>query len=175
LKPGTREFHEFIKGTFRKELRNAYEKFSIVSEADLQAIAWLLLRDFLREHDPVERKLKVLNKPYFKDLGIHPDLAIFRRGKPWVLIELKERRRLTVRSARKEWKRLIRAKEFLKPKRAYLVYVARWGNGKVLTGPKGPGAKFFFEVPIVLEDVWPQKRVEDWEEEFRKWSKYVTQ
>jgi len=173
LKPGIKELHRFIRDNFEKELRDAYVRYSIASEADLQAIAWLLLREFLKAYDPTETKLKVLNKPYFKDLGIHPDLAVFRKGKPWVLLELKERKKLTALSARKEWKRLIKAKELLRPKRAYLVYVARWGSGKVLTGPKGAGAKFFFEIPITLEDVWLPRRIEEWERGFRKWSKYV--
>jgi hypothetical protein len=174
MKPGIKEFHAFIKGSFSKHIRNAYEDLAILSEADLQALAWFLVRDFLLQYDPGARKFKVLNKPYFKDLRIHPDLAVFRRKKPWVLIELKERKKLTSRSARKEWNRLIRARKLLKPKRAYLVYVARWGNGRVLTGPKGPGAKFFFEIPITLEDVWLPERIVAWEETFRKWAKYVS-
>src|SRR6266571_4698415 len=127
MKPGIREFHVFIKGTLAKRVRDAYEKLAILSEADLQAQAWCLVRDFLRGYDPEERKFRVLNKPYFKDLRIHPDLAVFRK-------------KITTRSARREWRRLIKARKLLKPKRVYLVYVARWGNGRVLTGPKGPGA-----------------------------------
>jgi len=174
MKPGIREFHVFIKGTLAKRVRDAYEKLAILSAADLQAQAWCLVRDFLRGYDPEERKFRVLNKPYFKDLRIHPDLAVFRKKKPWVLIELKERKKLTTRSARREWRRLIKARKLLKPKRVYLVYVARWGNGRVLTGPKGPGAKFFFEIPITLEDVWLRERIVAWEEEFRRWAKYVS-
>ena len=97
-------------GEFGKELRKVYLAYEILSEADLQAFAWMLICDFVKEHGSAQ-KFKVLNKPYFKDLRIHPDIAIFRKEKPWVLVELKERRRLTERSAQKEWDRLILAKK----------------------------------------------------------------
>jgi len=144
MKPGIKELHEFIKGTFAKEIRDAHEHLEILSEADLQAYAWLAIRNFLQQYDTDSKKFRVLNKPYFKDLHIHPDLAIFRRKKPWVLIELKERGELTVKSAKKEWNRLIRAKKALKTKavklkRAYLVYVAQRGSGRVLRGQRALG------------------------------------
>lgn len=175
MKPGIKEFDAFLTDTFVKQIRTDYEELKILSEADLQARAWLLIRDFLRPYDPTEKKLRVLNKLYLRRLGIHPDLAILRRKKPWVLIELKERRKLTTRSAKKERNRLLKAKKHLhpRPKRGYLVWVARWGNSKVLTGPKGPGAKFFFEVPIVLRETRTAEYVSKWEREFSMWAKYV--
>src|SRR5437879_1072206 len=114
MKPGTREFHEFVKGPFAKQIREAYEKLQILSEADLQAYASQLIQKFFQESVAPNGKFKVMNKPYFKDLGIHPDIAVFKRNKPWVLLELKERRKLTERSARKEWQRLIEAGKVLR-------------------------------------------------------------
>ncbi len=164
---GIKEFHNFVLHDFAKKIRYSYEQFNILSEADLQAIAWKLIGDFIEKHD-TNRKLKVFNKPFFKGLGIHPDLALFRKQKPWVLIELKERRRLSKGSAQKEWKRLIKARKSVRPKlkRGYLVYVARTGDGRILKGPKKKGARFFFEVPIVLGEMWPQERVAAWQREF---------
>ncbi len=173
MKPGIKDFHAFVSGRFRKSIRESYEKYLILSEADLQAYAWSLIVDFFREHDPTGLRFRVLNKAYCKDLRIHPDLAVFKKGKPWVLLELKERRKLSGRSANKEWKRLIRAREHLRPKRAYLVYVARYGESKALHGPKGKGARYFFELPVVLEDSWTRERIQAWEPEFKKWSKFV--
>jgi hypothetical protein len=178
MKSGIKELHNFIEVPFVKIIRDAYEHLGILSEADLQAHAWLVIRNFLRQYDAAGKKFRVLNKPYFKDLLIHPDLAIFRRKKPWVLIELKERGELTVRSAKREWDRLIKARKALKKKavklkRAYLIYVARRGNGRVLRGPKGPGAKFFFEIPIILEEHLVPERVTTWEQDFRPWAKYT--
>jgi hypothetical protein len=173
MKPGIKEFHNFIRGPFKKQICDAFEHLEILSEADLQAIAWLLIRDFLRQYDPASEIFRVLNKPYFKDLHFHPDIAIFRRRNPWVLVELKERKKLTVTSAKKERARLIKAKNAVRPKRGYLIYVARRGNARILRGPKGPGAKFFFEIPIVLEDMWLPKRITEWEEAFHKWAKFA--
>lgn len=172
MKPGLKDLHAYITGTFARVLREKYERFEILSEADLQALSWSLLQSFFQENDP-KRRFRVLNKPYLKDLRIHPDLVIFKRRKPWVLIELKERKRLTEQRARREWDRLIEVRKHLRPRRAYLVYVARWGDGKALRGPKGAGAKFFFEVPIVLQSIWTDEHVAQWEKDFQKWSKYV--
>ena len=173
MKPGLKDLHEFLTGEFAKAIRELYENFRILSEADLQAVAWSLLDGYLKTNDPTRKRFRVLNKPYLKDLRIHPDLVVFKRRNPWVIIELKERKKLTEKRARKDWDRLIRVRRVLCPKRAYLVYVARWGNGRALKGPKGPGAKFFFELPIVLQEVWRDDHVRKWEREFSVWSKYV--
>jgi hypothetical protein len=171
VKPGVKEFHDFLTGAFAKEVRSRYEQYQILSEADVQAFAWLLIKNFFEEYDPEGLRFRVFNKPYCKDLRIHPDLAVFKRGKPWVMIELKERKILSERSARREWDRLIAARKCLRPKRGYLVYVARYGELKVLNGPKGAGARFFFEIPIVLEQFWTADRISSWERGFRHWSK----
>ncbi len=173
MRLGVKDFHAFVKGPFAKQIRQAYEELRILSEGDLQAHAWFLIQEYFQQTDPTGKRFKVLNKPYFKDIHIHPDIAVFRRKKPWVLLELKERKRLTYRSARREWERLIRAREILRPKRGYLVSVARYANGTVLHGPKGSGARYFFEVPIILEESWMPERIAQWEQSFRKWSKFA--
>lgn len=172
---GIKEFHAFIQGPFTKEIRESYEGLQILSEGDLQAQAWFLIRQFFQEHDPTRKKFKVLNKPYFKDLGIHPDIAVFKRAKPWVLFEVKERKRMTEKAAQKEWLRLLYSKKHLHPhpKRGYLVYVARYGCGRILRGRKGAGARYFFELPITLEQFWKNERIVEWEKRFKKWSKYI--
>lgn len=172
MRPGIKEFDKFIRDDLAIKLRDSYTRFEILSEADLQALAWHLIREFLNEFSS-KSKFKVLNKPYFKDLRIHPDLAIFRKDKPWVLIELKESIQLRERTAKKERERLLRVKKKTKAKRGYLVYVARWGKERVLRGPKGKGAKYFFEVPITLEKVHPESWVDAWEEQFRREAKYI--
>ncbi len=174
MKPGIKELHNFMMSDFAKGLRKEYFGFEILSEADLQTVAWRLIREFIDSRGS-SRKFKVLNKPYFKDLRIHPDLAIFYKDKPVVLIELKEGKRLSERTAKKEWKRLIQIKEKTKAKRGYLAYVARWGIGKTLKGRKGKGAKYFFEVPVTLEEVHTKAEVAEWEERFRRKAKYILQ
>lgn len=172
MKPGIKDFHRFLVGDFSKRLREAYEEHQIVSEADLQAFAWSMVRDFLLAFEDGFR-FKVLNKPYCKDVRIHPDIGVFKRNRAWVLLELKERRRLSEHSARKDWARLVAAKRRLRPRRAYLVYVARYGNPSALRGPKGEGARYFYEIPIVLEEYWNAARIEKWERHFKEWSKFT--
>src|ERR1700686_2579362 len=174
MTPGIKEFHNFMNHEFRVGLRYEYFHFKILSEADLQAVAWHLVREFIDSYGS-SSKFKVLNKPYFKDLRIHPDLAIFYKDKPIVLIELKEGKRLSESTAKKEWKRLIKIKKKTKAKRGYLAYVARWGVGKTLKGKKGKGAKYFFELPVTLEAVHTKAEVAEWEEQFRRKAKYILQ
>lgn len=110
-KPGVKELHTYITGDLCKEIFWRYVGFLILSEADLQSHMCQLLSDFLKEHESKAGLHKVLNKPYLKDLNIHPDLVIFRRGRPWIVIELKEGKRLKEITASKEYARLIKMKE----------------------------------------------------------------
>jgi hypothetical protein len=82
MKPGIKEFHAFIRGPFPKLIRDAYEGFRVLSEGDLQSRAWSLLQQLFQEHHSTVKKFEVLNKPYFRDVRIHPDIAVFKRTKP---------------------------------------------------------------------------------------------
>jgi hypothetical protein len=106
-KPGIKEFDTFLRNEFSKRIRESYEKLEILSEADLQAHAWLRIRQFFNEFKESGHRFRVLNKPYFREAGIHPDLGVFKRRKSWVLIELKERKKVSERHARKERDRLL--------------------------------------------------------------------
>ncbi len=173
MKPEIGDFHGFINGRFKEQLLARYKKHKILTEADLQAYASEFLRKFFRRNDPTRKRFKVLNKPFFKEIGIHPDIAVFKREKPWVLFEIKEWQKLPVRVARKERGRLIKAKTLgAPPKRAYLLYAIRYGRKKVLRGPKAEGARYFFEIPIVLQLNWPKEKIKRWERERKKWSRY---
>jgi hypothetical protein len=76
-------------------------------------------------------------------------------------------------TAEKELNKLLHAKSVLHPKRGYLVYVARYGRERVISGPKGEGGRYFFEVPIVLEQRIPKAKMKEWTGEFRLWAKYA--
>lgn len=80
-KPGVKEIDKYIRGELSKEILKRYRYFLILSEADLQSDMSQLLTDFLKEHESKTNLFKVLNKPYLKELTIHPDLVIFRRGR----------------------------------------------------------------------------------------------
>jgi hypothetical protein len=173
VKPGLKEFDAYLRKEFSKRLRESYEELQILSEADLQAHAWILIRQFFERFEETSHRFRVLNKPYFKKAGIHPDLGVFKRQKPWVLIELKERRKVLEKHARTERDRHLAARKTIGPKRVYLIYVSRYGGGQALTGPKGKAGKYFFEIAITLEETWTVERIRDWEADFKRWSKFV--
>ena len=76
-------------------------------------------------------------------------------------------------SAGREFEKLLQAKKVLRPKRGYLVYVARQGKRRAIGGPKGEGGRYFFEVPIILERKMTSEQVKERTAEFRLWAKYV--
>jgi hypothetical protein len=175
-KLGVRQFHKFMRGPFRESIRRAYRSHRIFCEADLQSYAWHAIRRFLRRNEEAPGKFRVLNKPFMRACqGTYPDLVVFRGRKPWAVIELKEGKSLPELRASTERKKLLDARRALglEPKRGYLVYVARYGSKRALSGPKAEGAHYFFEVPIVLELSMTRPELDDWKKEFGLWSKYV--
>ena len=167
-----KEFHRFMRGPFVTSIRKAFKSHQIFCEADLQSFAWRKIKNFLERHEEAKRKFRVLNKPFLRDCGTYPDLVVFRRKTPWVVIELKESKIMKEASAGKERNKLLQAKKVLQPKRGYLVYVARHGENRAIHGPKGKGGYYFFEVPIVLEQSMSKVKVKEWTQEFKLWAKY---
>jgi|ERR1700685_1291407 hypothetical protein len=170
-----KEFDAFMKGPFKRSMERAFRSHQIFCEADLQSFAWRKIKNFLAKHEESPRKFRVLNKPYLRNCGTYPDLVVFRRSIPWAVIELKESKTMTEEKASRERDKLIHAKELLHPQKAYLVYVARYGERKAIAGAKGKGARYFFEIPIVLEQIIGRTKVKEWAEQFRLWSKYVVE
>jgi len=172
-KLGVRQFHKFMRGSFAKSIGRAYKSHQIFCEADLQSYAWHVIAQFLKKNEEEQGKFRVLNKPFLRDCNkTYPDLVVFRRRKPWAVIELKEGRSLPELRASAERDKLVAARK-IKPKLGYLVYVARYGAKRALQGAKGDGARYFFEVPVVLSLSMDKSGLRDWTEEFRRWSKYV--
>ena len=168
-----KDFHRFMRGPFADSIERAFEKHHIFCKADLQSFAWREIKSFLEKHEETAGKFRVINKPFLRDCRTYPDLVVFRRRIPWFVVELKESKAMKEKSAQTECKKLIRAKNVLHAKRGYLVYVARYGQRHAISGPKGEGGRFFFEVPIVLEQSLPKEKVTEWAKEFRNWAKYV--
>ena len=88
----------FIKNEFTAKVEADFCKppFRIFRERDLQSCCYFHLRRFLRQ----DQEWSVLNEPYLRNIkgrgkGGHPDLVLFRRDRPVILIELKFRRRLS--------------------------------------------------------------------------------
>jgi hypothetical protein len=162
-----------MRGPFAGSIERAFRKYHIFCEADLQSFAWRKIKSFLQKHEEATGKFRVLNKPFLRDCGTYPDLVVFRRRVPWVVIELKESRTMREKSAMKERTKLLQALDVLHPKRGYLVYVARYGRRRAISGPKGKAGRYFFEVSIVLEQTMSKAKVKEWTEEFRLWAGYL--
>lgn len=179
-KPGVKELDKYIRGELSKEISKRYRSFLILSEADLQSHMCQLLTDFLKEQESKTGLHKVLNKPYLKELNIHPDLVIFRRGRPWIVIELKEGKRLKGITASREYERLIKVKEHFLQKgrsyrirRGYLFHVSRYESYETIKKAIS-GRRFLYEVAVVLKDFFTDEELKQWEQEFKKWAKYVS-
>jgi hypothetical protein len=170
-----KEFHDFMRGAFKAFIARAYQSHQIFCEADLHSLAWWKIRSFLEKQNYKEEtpgKFRVLNKPFLEINGTYPDLVVFRRTTPWAVIELKEGKVLRAGSAKKEWDKLIKAKKDLGAKRGYLVYVARSGPRRAVSGPKGEGARYFFEVPVILQESMTNEEIEEWKLKFKPWARY---
>jgi len=168
-KPSIKEAHAYLTNYLKKEIFRRYRSYLILSEADLQAHVWQILSDFFSNNESEEGLHKVLNKPYIKELNIHPDLVVFKRDEPRIVIELKEKQEIKEKDAYKDYQRLLKMKDHFKPvQRCYFLYVSRYGSGKILPSKRG-----FFEVPIVLEDLLTTSEIKEWEDGRKQWAKYV--
>lgn len=177
MKIGLREIHHFITKTLPERLLTSYGKFRILSERDLQVEVALQLRRFLR-HDQDKKRLALHNCLFCKDPHTYPDIVILKRGEPWILIELKETKKLDGKTARNE-RRKIRLQRDRLPtaKRGYLLYLARYGKHRVLLGKKGRRYGFwFYEIPVTLErqGEMPKEEINSFNEEFRSRAKYAS-
>ena len=174
MKLGIREFDSFVKGRLKDQLLERYKKSEILTEADLQVYASSYLTEYFQSSGPAGKHFRVLNEPFFREFHAFPDIAVFKRGKPWALFELKERLHLPLRVARKAQAKLLSARNAFGPslKRGYLLYVIPHGGESALGGPKGEGAHYFFEVPIVLSHVWPPEAIETFLRKRERWAKY---
>ncbi len=166
----------FPSRNIAKKIRKAYEKPEIFCEADLQAYAWTLIRRFLGRFK--NNRVFVLNKPYFREFHVYPDIVVFKREKPWVIIELKEKRILDTKSESREREKILKLRQLIQaaqhkyPRRGYLIWVARYGTKAVFHGPKGEGARFLFQIPIILNQKWERDKIEEWSKHFRAFSRY---
>ena len=81
-----KEFHQFMRGSFLRSIEKASKSHHIFCEADLQSFAWRRIKSFLERHEEVPGKFRVLNKMFLRNCGTYPDLVVFRRRTPWVVI-----------------------------------------------------------------------------------------
>jgi hypothetical protein len=170
-------FDAFLRTSLLKRLLKSYRNFEILSEADLQAFVWMHATRFLRKLSNDPSKFRVCNKLYCGDLGIHPDLAVLRYGKPWICIELKETGRLGKDAIREDWKRLNDTRRKLRAHRGYLIYLVRHG------APHFPKAQDFLKDPahclisisISMKDKLPADEFTAWNQKFKRLANFRLQ
>jgi hypothetical protein len=158
----------FITRELRARLQRLYRDFSILSEADLQAQTWRFLARFV--HGRRDRTLRVHCNPYIPTAGIHPDIVIVRNGHPWVLMELKEKGRLTAHTIEKTRKRLVsaRAKMRTKHRHAYIVSLSRRKSTPTPPAARRSASRFSTEMHICMQDILKADDFLRWEEEFKR-------
>jgi hypothetical protein len=181
---GIKEIHDFISTELKDEITERYYNHEILSEADLQSNIWQLLFDYFQSNEQKE-SFTIHCNHYLKELRTHPDLVIFKNGKPYIIIELKEWRAIDLNkwsSSRKkekadnDIKRLLAAEEKYfekhRVKRGYFMYVS-WKPVIIQEeGIRGKNARFLSEIRFVKEGVTLDK---EWKKEFSKRSKYIAE
>lgn len=176
MKIGLRELHSFLVGQLPDLILNHYSKFHILNESDLQFYVTRYVSKLLQK-DKEKGRLELHGCLSCSDTRsgkkTFPDILVFHRGNPWVVIELKEGRRVKKLTAAEERAKIFHQRKSLNAKRGYLIYVGRWGKHRLLRGRKGPYGFWFYEVPIVLERVGVAKEtIKQFEDEFRRRAKY---
>jgi len=138
-----------------------------------------LLSNYLKEHESKTGLHKVLNKPYLKEINIHPDIIVFRRNKPWVVMELKEGKKLKELAASRDFRRLVKVREHFKQKRyairrGYLFHVSRYSSDNIIKTSDSKLPRFLYEVSVTLGKILSYEEMKAWEAEFKKWAKYIS-
>lgn len=174
--PNLTAVDKFIKETLSKKILDRYMSFQIISERDLQSHVSVILYDYFKKTQNKPELLNILTEPHLKELGLKkPDIVVFRHRKPWIAIELKEKKKLKLRTAENQRERLLRMRDiFPTLKRGYLLYVARKGTGKMVKGFKNEG-RYFCEIPIVLAtemNKMDKEELRSWERQHKYWDKY---
>ena len=179
-----KEIHNFISSKLKDVISERYFNHEILSEADLQSNIWQLLFDFFRVNE--KRELFTIHcNLYLKELRTHPDLVIFKNGKPYIIIELKEWRSIDLnkwssskkkKAADEDIKRLLDAENHFfekhRVKRGYFMYVS-WKPVVIQDeGIQGKNSRFLSVIRFVNEGVTFDKK---WKEEFIKRSKYIAE
>src|SRR6266404_2926885 len=106
----SRAIREFLSSAkFERQLVRAYERYEILTEADLQTITAEALRRTLRI---IRRSVEsashhvVTCNPRFKACDGIPDILIWKNGKPRFWVELKDRTKFHENVAGDDWEKL---------------------------------------------------------------------
>jgi hypothetical protein len=164
-------FHQYLTGKFREDLASAYLNHEVVSEAEGQAVAWSLIRQYLPFLP--DRSFGIRIEPFCGDM--HPDLVVTKYGEPWVCIEIKERGRFCDPDIEEDRRRLDRMRAWKKrgAKRGYLVYFSRHGKTKDFPPfPRRIGPQTIVPIVISAEERLARDEWKTWNAKFKKLSRF---
>jgi hypothetical protein len=172
MKIGLRNLHAFIVKKLPGRLLRRYKRYEILNERELEFLVSKEIKRFVRQDDEKGR-LSVHNCLFLKDSRTYPDVIVMKKGKPWIVIELKEKGNIQEVTVFDERAKILHIKEHSGLKRAYVMYIGRWGKHRKIGGPKGEFRHWFYEVPITLERAgMPPRKIDEFELELRKRNKY---
>jgi hypothetical protein len=173
MKIGIRDIHRFLTDVVPQEVIGRYRKFKLLNESDFSRDLTNRISRFLkREDDPT--RLTVTNCLYCEPSNTYPDIVIRKRNKPWVVIELKEKKKLDAATLEAEKSKMLRQHKALAiTKRGYFMYLARYGKHRLLKNKK-EYRYWFYEVPITLERnaKMTSDEVAVWEKRFKGTNKF---
>jgi len=172
MRIGIRQVHQFLTQEMPRRVVIRYRNLKILNESDFSREATNRIAKFLRQ-DSNPKRLSVSNCLYCKPSKTYPDIVILKRNKPWVIIELKEKRKLDAATLASEKSKMLHQHEALRTKRGYFIYLARYGKHRLLRRKLEYGY-WFYEVPITLErnaSMSPSE-VASWEKTFKKLNRY---
>jgi len=173
MKIRIRELHTFLTNELPPHVLSRYKRFKILNEADFSREVTSRIARFLRRDDDPAR-LSVANCLYCEPSNTYPDIVIRKREKPWVIVELKEKRRLDAAMMAAEKSKMLRQHDALRTtKRGYFMYLARFGKHRQMK-TKGVYGHWFYEVPITLErnGNMEVEQIIEWEKTFKKRNRY---
>ena len=124
------QIHNFITKKLVTKLRNDCKKLRILTEGDLQGVIYYFLRGYIQKQG--EKAWRVLNKPYIRNvkrqkkdkIGMFPDIVIFQKNRPKIVIELKEARRIKEGAIKYDLRKIIKLKK-LGIRRSYLILLTQ--------------------------------------------------
>jgi hypothetical protein len=172
MRIGIPQVHRFLTKDVPPRVVTRFREFKLLNESDFSREVTNRIARFLKQDDDPTR-LTVTNCLYHQPSKTYPDITIRKRNKPWVIVELKEKRKLDTRTLESEKSKMQRQHRILGTKRGYFVYLARYGKHRLLRNKEEYGY-WFYEVPITLErnaNMTPEE-VQLWEKKFRSANKY---
>jgi hypothetical protein len=166
--PRILDFNRFVRTDLRKAVMAAATNHQILNEGDFQTFCSDEIKLFIKKNDKIGI-FRVHNNIYFQEFRTYPDIVIFRKDRPWVVIELKEGRHLRANSAQKDMEKMYTASEGfrlaarrLRPKRCYVLYLAQMGDKRDLHELKKIAPRYIFAVPFIMSDHLDEQEFKTW-------------